>query len=139
MGGSTFGRLTRNLGIFARYPAAITQAGEAEKETNKCTPRGLGGDKTEVSFSLILISLLEMRSTRFEAKGFGGLNSTSPRGGCRFPGPRGRGAAASGGGPGKRQPLAVQGVVQCVPSTVFTDEQWELLVFSFSRPPDPPE
>ena len=50
MGGSTFGRLTRNLGIFAQYPAAITEAGEAEKQTNKYLPGGPGGDKGEVFF-----------------------------------------------------------------------------------------
>ncbi len=40
MGGSIYGRLIRNLGIFARFPAAITEAGEAERQTNNVPPRG---------------------------------------------------------------------------------------------------
>ena len=45
MSGSTFGRLTRNFGILAAYPAAITRAGEHERATNSPARQGPGGGR----------------------------------------------------------------------------------------------
>ncbi len=54
MGGSTFERLTRNLGILAAYPAAIAEAGERERPANNTPPQPLGGGRGR----LILIKSL---------------------------------------------------------------------------------
>ena len=44
----TFGRLTRNFGILAEYPAAITRAGEGERPTKNPARQGPGGGMGEV-------------------------------------------------------------------------------------------
>ncbi len=69
--------MTRNLGIFAQHPAAITEAGKAETSTNEPLPGALEGIKGKFLL-FILISLLDMRSTLFEARGLGGLVFAGP-------------------------------------------------------------
>ena len=73
MGGSIFGRTARIWKITSAWPATIPETGETEKHTNCTPPRGPWGGYRGGFFSLILISLLEMRSTRFEARGLGGF------------------------------------------------------------------
>ena len=72
MGGSIFGRKARISKITSAWPATIPETGETEKHTNCTHTRGPWRGYRGGFFSLILISLLEMRSTRFEARGLGG-------------------------------------------------------------------
>ena len=73
MGGSNFGRKARIYKINSAWPATIPESGEAEKHTNSTPPWGLWRGYRGGFFSLISISLLEIRSTRFEARGLGGF------------------------------------------------------------------
>ena len=58
---------------FRPVPCCDLRGGPGRKTNEQCPPRGPWRGYRGGFFSLILISLLEMRSTRFEARGLGGF------------------------------------------------------------------
>ncbi len=73
MGGSIVGRKARIYKITSAWPATIAETGEGGRQTNNTHPREPWRGYRGGVFSLILISLFEVRSTRFEARGLGGF------------------------------------------------------------------
>ena len=65
-----------NLEDYFRLACDDSRDGRGRKTHEQHPPRGPWRGYRGGFFSLILISLLEMRSTRFEARGLGGLTQT---------------------------------------------------------------